>query len=77
MPDKIEINRHHDWPTFVETRLKKTREYADRCEAEIKYLKQDRISGWFAAGMLVIVLGIVLYQWHVAGVCPIPVEGRL
>ena len=45
--------------------FQKLDEYILELEAQIRYLRDDLQSGWFAAALLLIVLGITLYQWLV------------
>jgi hypothetical protein len=66
--DEMKVSHDHDYPSFLEIQVRKKQKYIEDVELKNKYLKRDRWNGWFAAGTLAVVLGIVLYQWLVAEV---------
>lgn len=66
-PTDHEITHDHDWPSFLEIRIQKTRQHADELYRQIEHLRIDRLSGWIAAAMLLGALGITLYQWLGSG----------
>jgi hypothetical protein len=66
-PHDIKINREHDWPSFLETKNRTLRRHIDDLQNQIDYYKQDRWSGWLAAGLMLLVNAIVFYQWLVVG----------
>ena len=65
--NEIKVTHDHDYPSFLEIQVKKRQAYIQRIELELQYMRQDRFAGWFAAGLLLAVLGITLYQWLVVG----------
>lgn len=65
--DDFRVTRDHDYPSFLEIQLKNKNKYISKVETEKKHFKRDRWCGWFAAGLLLAVLGITLYQWLVVG----------
>jgi hypothetical protein len=67
-PNDYQVNRDHDWPSFLETKNRTLRRHIDDLQTQIDYYKQDRWSGWLAAGLLLLVNAIVFYQWLVAGI---------
>jgi len=73
-PEKLQVHKCVDWATYAQAKLNNLLKYAGECEKEIKTLRSDVHDGWYAAGILLIVLGVVLYQWLVVGAasCSIP-----
>lgn len=53
----------HEWPSYLEIRAVKLSKHVTHLQTEINYLRTDKFCGWFASGLLMMVLGLVLYKY--------------